>query len=196
MIRKITSLALVAGLLAGAGAAFAGNGCVEIIRGGQPAPEAQVRVWRVDAHRPGEAYLVERPVVDPALTVGRALAQQPIWPWLVEVHLGTTVVYLDPDQAYEYEHPYGGTASLDENNLLVRALALWRNVNGNRAQIIYGAPPRPHGSTAELPRPRFILEKPTLQEQPGPADQIPNLPQSPADMPRQVAQGPTGPAMN
>lgn len=89
----------------------------------EPAPVSQVERLPVTEHvQPGDYQVLDRPVVEPAATVSRALAEQPVFPYLVPVKMGLITVYLDP--AHDYQHTAVG--GLDENNSLVRALQMPR----------------------------------------------------------------------
>ncbi len=104
--------------------------------------------------------IVQRPVVEPAATVDRALAQQPVWPDLVEVFLlgegsgGASTIYLHPDVDYENQ----GSLRLDRDHFINRAQRSANQMRRRPARIIWGAQHAEPTETAVAPA--FILERP------------------------------------
>jgi hypothetical protein len=105
--------------------------------------------------------IVQRPIVEPAATVGRALAQQPVWPDLVEVFLlgessgSANTIYLHPDVDYENQ----GSLRLDRDHFINRAQRSANQMRRRPARIIWGAPHTEPADTADV-APAFILERP------------------------------------
>lgn len=125
------------------------------------------RYWRHSDNRTihprlqTHVVIVQRPVVEPAATVSRALAQQPVWPHLVEVFMlgegsgGASTIYLDPDVDYENQ----GSMRLDRNHFINRAQRTANQLRRRPARVIWGAQ---HTQPTRTPAvaPAFILERP------------------------------------
>jgi len=115
----------------------------------------------IDLRLQTHVVIVQRPVVEPAATVGRALAQQPVWPDLVEVFLlgegsgGASTIYLHPDVDYENQ----GNLRLDRNHFINRAQRSANQMRRRPARVIWGAQHTNPTSTPAV-APAFILERP------------------------------------
>ena len=197
---SISSILMTLALLAPTSLALAEgspvSSCVVIIRGDNPAT-AQLVNQEVSLQTPHTQapYVVVRQVQQTVVRADSPAVIQVVNPSTVELHNRITV-YLDPRANYQNN----AAGRLDPNDNLLRAQALWRNVNGNRAQIIRGANPSPEAQPPEtppvtagtpLPQPRFIIEKPVLESTPNnPGDPMPNVPRPPAVAAPQLVQAP------
>jgi hypothetical protein len=128
------------------------------------------RGWRYGGHDDNRTshprlqthvVIVQRPVVEPAATVSRALAQQPVWPDLVEVFMlgegsgGASTIYLNPDVDYENQ----GNMRLDRNHFINRAQRTANQLRRRPARVIWGAQ-HTQPTSAPAVAPAFILERP------------------------------------
>lgn len=102
----------------------------------------------------GVAAVVVRPVAAPAATVDRALAEQPVRPYLIEVRLVNTTVYLDP--AVDYGRKRVG--SLDEDHFILKAQRVHASLQPQGPRVMY--PPTPVEERAGETQPAFILHRP------------------------------------
>ena len=112
-----------------------------------------VETHRVDVGQEKRVYVVTRPIVDPSVTVDRGLSEQPVRPWLIEVKLVNTKVYLDPEADYIRQ----GDGQIDENHSLVAAQRLGRSLRAQSVQTIYGRAAR---RPAVVIRPAMMLLRP------------------------------------
>jgi len=116
-----------------------------------------------------------------AVTISRRLAETPTRPYLVEVRVGQTTVYLDPCKDYIRQ----GTNLIDANQYIPRALSLWRSLVTSRAQIVMpGDRPAAEARCGKVPVPRAIFLKP---EAPRKAEPAPGEPKSRPQTHDQVA---------
>lgn len=108
------------------------------------------------------AVLVDRPVVEPAATVSRALSEQPVHPYLAELKLVHTTIYIDPRKNY-MDGPLGG---LDRNHDIVKAKSLYLSLHARPAHVV-----RRPATAARTPdpatiQPKVILFRPDVLDRP------------------------------
>lgn len=82
------------------------------------------------------ASVVTRTVVDRSITVSRAIAEQPVHPYLVEVRVGVTRIYLDPAKEYRRQNEN----AIDDNHTILKALRLADSMHAQRARIVRRQP--------------------------------------------------------
>lgn len=129
--------AMIAGLLAGPGdAAMAQAPSAYVITRPEPGvvsptgPRDLTSTLRLDPG--GVERVVLRPVVEPTATVARPLSLQPVRPWLVELRLATTTIFIDPHASLRQDFNRG----IDENHTLMRAQRLGLNRSALPARVI------------------------------------------------------------
>lgn len=136
---------------------------VSIVVGGAAAmtmagdrPGSFIRYTAVDLSAANPTTIVNRAVVAPAATVDRALAEQPVHPYLIEVQQpGGARVTLDPAK------DYNGTPihRLDENHWILKAQRLHSSASTPGVTTI-GPSERPQAAALGKIEPRAILLKP------------------------------------
>lgn len=158
---------------------------------------SNVRSYHVAPGMPQSVRVVTRVVVAPEATVSRELAEQPVRPYLIEMRVNGTTVYLDPNEDYEHQGP----GVLDEAHSIPRGQQLGRALRAQGVQVSYGAQhPRSAQNQAQAIKPLVIIEKPRSMKAPAPGSTpgpakniIPAVP-APAEKPTgQIAQAPTAP---
>lgn len=142
-----------------------------------------VQMHRVDPSN-NSAYVVESaPVVAPAATVGRALSEQPVHPWMYKVRVGSTTTLLDPLANYSDDGP----GRLDENHWIPRSQREFISRHGDQgAYVIMG---RPDGRASRQFEPLMTILKPDALRKPGnnAPGVIPNAAPMPARKPGSMA---------
>lgn len=129
----------------------------------------------VTDYRVPAAFVIERSVVEPAALVSRELAEQPVWPHLIEVFLfgegqrQTSTIYLDPYEDYEHQ----GELVLDDNHFINRAQRLARKLRTPGARVLSNPFIGPPVEQMMEVKPHMILEAPDAQ----PATPKPHVPQ-------------------
>jgi hypothetical protein len=148
---------------------------------------SSVRLYTLDTGVERRAAVVERSVAVPAATVGRELSEQAVRPWMIEVRIGNTTTFLDPQADYAGDH----TQHLDEGHWILRAQRTAQEVR-SEARVIYGSDfARPQAAVDQI-RPSMILLKPNLK---APRDgEMPVVPIQPESSPRKGAAGPVASA--
>lgn len=110
--------------------------------------------------------VVLRQVASGAVTIDRALAETPTRPYLIEVRVNQTTVYLDPCKDYLRQGPN----LIDSDQYIPRAQRLWHSLVSSRAQLVL---PRDRQvaetRSGQLPQPRAIFMKPQAQPKAVPA---------------------------
>lgn len=101
--------------------------------------------------------VVLRQVAHGAVTMDRALAESPTRPYLIEVRINQTTVYLDPNKDYLRQGPH----LIDSDQYIPRAQRLWHTLVRSRAQLILpGDRQEVETRSTKLPVPRAIFLKP------------------------------------
>ncbi|MEX0887483.1 MAG: hypothetical protein WD009_13695 [Phycisphaeraceae bacterium] len=121
----------------------------------------RVAIEPVDARA---SHVVFRPVVEPAATVSRALAEQPTFLHLAEVRLNQTTILVDPEKPLR---------RLDESHEIRRAQRMFLSRQALPARVIrppHASQPRAERLPRDLVVPRAVFFRPdALDRQPGPA---------------------------
>ena len=157
-----------------------------IIRGLQPRPESRVEALPVDSRvQPGAYQVIDRPVANRAATVSRALAEQPVYPYLVELKQGLITVYLDPAHDYRGQGP----GRLDENNSILKALRMPRHYQRATDAYIVTCGPIKRQPQATAIVPRAIIPMPSSDDPfPQPRNLMPAVPRQTAPAGPQLAR--------
>ncbi len=126
---------------------------------GEPGPHAATREMKMR----GGSVLVN-PIVESAATVSRALAEQPVYPHLIEVKLrGGTTIYIDPNEDYVHQGPN----PIDANSTIPRAQMLHRHLTA-KPQVFRGDGHQPQEAKKEMDEsaPVIVIPKPAAPVKP------------------------------
>jgi len=117
----------------------------------------QVKYQRIGSPNRTTVEVVKRGVAEPAAVVSRELREQPTFPDLIEVRIGSQTVFLDPRQNYQNK-PFAG--ELDDNTSLLQARRL-ADIPLPRTYVIHGKGyKRDEPSTSEVPEPSVVIPVP------------------------------------
>jgi hypothetical protein len=131
-----------------------------------------VRTYRIDEGVDRRAAIVVRPITNSAATVSRGLSEQPVRPFMIEVRVGNTTTFIDPDVDYRGTGP----GKLDEGHWIIRAQRKAAEVRGTH--VVYGRDHAKAEVRGEEIRPSMILLRPSLKaKQPGAMPTVPTKPQ-------------------
>ena len=139
-MKRSMVFALAFAIGAAAAVALANNGPATVTR-------HDIRTNTGQSH----VHVVTRPVVEPAATVSRELAEQPVHPYLIEVQMGTTRIMLDPEKNY---HNKPGPGYLDQNHSILKAQSRAIGLKTDRVIIYRGTP---KNADAHDEKPRMIM---------------------------------------
>ncbi|MCC6581752.1 MAG: hypothetical protein IT440_15070 [Phycisphaeraceae bacterium] len=148
----------------------------------------------VHDHNASSAAIVQAPVVRPAVVPSPELADQPVWPHLLEIRITAanargqrpstplTTIWLDPDRNY---YSQDGVSHLDDNHSILKMQRLGRSMRNPGAYIVrspllprfiypsftispIAVPDDGEPQLLPMPVPRFMLPKPLTPAPPAP----------------------------
>lgn len=118
-------------------------------------------------------YVVTRPIVEPAATVSRALSEQPVRPFMIEVKIVNTTTFLDPLTDLQYQ----GVGKIDDDHSLLKAQRLGRAMMSSGVMTYRGRAVEP-ALAGGAPTPSMILMKPGMLKS-DPNNPMPIVPEKP-----------------
>ena len=110
------------------------------------------------------ARVIEQHVLDPAAAVSRELSDQPVHPYLIEVRVVNTTVWLDSEKDYIRQ----GFYKIDENHHIPAAHRLARSRRAPRARTSWGSYTGGSDSQRTI-RPYMIFMESQFKNTPRPA---------------------------
>jgi len=99
--------------------------------------------------------VVQRPVTQSAALVSRALSDQPVHEYLVEVNVVNTTIYLDPQKDYYRQGQY----RIGEDHHILRALRLHAALTARPARVIRHTPSGQSARETDGIEPVMIINK-------------------------------------
>lgn len=123
--------------------------------------------------------LVINEVIEPAATVSRELADQPVHPYLMRVRVVDMTTNFDPESDYQN----AGRGRLDDSHFIVRAQQLHRSLTASSVEVF--GPRRvmkPTGLGGVRPQ-MILLKPPQLRPVPNPNKEDGNIPSVPEAKP-------------